>query len=452
MADSLAGLSGFFNRPVTMADIAANQGNALTRAGSFAMPISQNITKYTGLTPQQQGLLALAVGGGAMYAGLAGGAGIGAEAAGAGSVGGATALPAGGMVGTGSLGAGELSMMGGGAGAGTAAGTGAIAGSTAGTTAASTGGILGNISGGQLLGGGLNLAGTIIGGKQAAGAAQQTAAAQLEAARIAAEAQKFRPVGVATRFGESQFGYDAQGNLISAGYQLSPELKAQQDALMGLSGDYLKQYQGAMAATAPMGAGAQTMMGLGQQYLAKTPEEQAALYMEQQRALTAPGQERSMAALQSRLQAQGRGGLAIGGTASGMRAANPELEAYYNAQLQQEREMAARATQGGMDYAKFGAGMLGSGGQMLQSMYGTQQAAYQPYGTALGGAAGLEQLGAQPLELGTAIGARTTAGTAAAGQLLGSGIAGAAQTTQPTRSQSSWADILSGAGKVVSAY
>lgn len=373
------------------------------------------------------GLTALAGAGGAAAAGgaeAAGGAGAGGAAAGGGglvSIPGSTAI----MAPTYAAPAGVVS------------------------TAAEGGGILGSLGGSKAVGGALNLAGTLLGGKQAKQAAEQTAAAQIEAARIAAEAQKFRPVGVTTRFGQSKFGYDAQGNLISAGYELSPELKAQQDALMGLSGDYLKQYQGAIEATAPMGAGAQTMMGLGKQYLAKSPEEQAALYMQQQRALLAGGQERQMADIQARLQAQGRGGLAIGGTSTGLRPSNPELDAYYNALAQQELAMAAQATQGGMEYAKFGAGMLGAGGQMLGSMYGTQQAAYQPYATALGGAAGLEQLGAQPLELGTAIGAKTTAGTAAAGQLLGQGISQAAQTTQETRSQSPWADILAGAGRYV---
>ena len=44
-------------------------------------------------------------------------------------------------------------------------------------------------------------------------AAQTAANAQLQAARLAAEEARFRPVGVTTRFGQSQFGYDPSGRV-----------------------------------------------------------------------------------------------------------------------------------------------------------------------------------------------------------------------------------------------
>jgi hypothetical protein len=65
------------------------------------------------------------------------------------------------------------------------------------------------------------------------GAAETSAKAQLEAARIAAEAAKFRPVGVTTRYGTSNFQFDPSGYLSGAGYTVSPELQAYQDRLQG---------------------------------------------------------------------------------------------------------------------------------------------------------------------------------------------------------------------------
>jgi len=435
----------------------------------------------SGLTPAGYFILTTAaMGGAAALGGSSAAAGSGASAAsGAGATGGAvgttgaTALPAGGMVGTGALSAADASLMGVGSTAlpaGGMVGTGALSaadaslmgvGSTALPAASSGGGGLFSTAanafntggiGNQLVGTGAKLLGGVIQGNAAQDAAQTSASAQIEAARIAADAAKFRPVGVASRFGASKFGYDAQGNLTSAGYQMSPELKAQQDALMGISNQALTQYQGAQAATAPLGQGAQTLFGLGQGYLSTSPQEQAAKYMQEQQALLAPSREREMAALQARLQAQGRGGLAIGGTSSGMMAANPELEAYYNAIRQQDLGLAAKATQGGQQYAAFGAGLLGTGSDLQKAMYGTQTAAYAPYQTALGGAATLESLAQNPMDIGTAIGAKSSTASANAGLLTAQGLANAAQTMQPANAYSPWGTLLSGAGQAIGNY
>ena len=301
------------------------------------------------------------------------------------------------------------------------------------------------LTGSRLLSTGLNLAGQYAQGRAATVAAGDVANAQIQAARIAAEAAKFKPVGVATRFGQSKFGYDASGNLISAGYELSPEAKAQQDALMAMSGQTLGQYQAAPALVAPMGTAAQSMFNLGQGYLATTPQEQAAKYMAEQQALLAPSRERELAALQARLQAQGRMGLATGGTTT-MAPSNPEMEAYYNALRQQDLALAAQATQGGQQYARFGADVIGQGGRTLADMYGVQQAAFLPYQTALGGAQYLESLGQQPMDIGTAIGAKTSTATAQAGQTLLRGQLGAIPYQYEAKAYSPWAGILGGAG------
>jgi len=113
--------------------------------------------------------------------------------------------------------------------------------------------------------------------------------------------------------------------------------------------------------------GAQALTSLGSQYLAQSPQEAAQKYMASQQELLAPSRERSMAQLQNTLFQQGRGGLSVGATgarpsgAAGLGATTPELEAYYNAQAQQDAGLAAQAQQAGQQQASFGAGLLGQG-------------------------------------------------------------------------------------------
>ena len=325
-------------------------------------------------------------------------------------------------------------------------------------TAAGIGGLVDGASGllsggaGSLITAGLNAAGGILSSDQAKDAAQTSANAQIEAAKIAADAAKFRPVGVTTNFGSSKFGFDANGNLSSAGYTLSPELQAQQNQLMATAPGLLSQFTNSQATTAPMGQAANSMMSLGNQYLTTSPQAQAAKYMAEQQALLEPTNQRSLADLQARLQAQGRLGVATGATTDGMNAANPELEAYYNALNMQNRNLAANATQGGMDYAKFGSGMVGSGGDMLNGMYQTQANSYSPYNTALSGAQTIEGLGQNALTMGMNMGSTATAANAASGSLLAQGMNNAAQTMQPANAQSNWGTLLSGAGNALSQY
>ena len=306
-------------------------------------------------------------------------------------------------------------------------------------------------SGGSgLLSGGLTALGGYLQGTAGQDAATKAAAAQIQAAQIAADAAKFRPVGVTTRFGKSNFTKDANGNVIGAGYALTPDVKAQQDQLMAASGGMLNQFTGSQAATAPMGQAAQTMMTLGNNYLATTPEQQAQKYMAEQQALLATGRERDMNQMLTGEFNRGTYGLSTGGTSTGMMGANPRLEALYNAQRQQDLGLAAQATQGGMDYAKFGAGMVGSGGDMLKNMYGTQTASYDPYKTAMGGAQTLEGLGQNAMDLGVNLGKVTS--NAQSGQLLGQGMLGASQTMQQADAYSPWGAMLTGAGNTMQNY
>ena len=336
--------------------------------------------------------------------------------------------------GTGALGAGALGVGStlAGLGGSPVAPAASAAGSIPGYLSTAGGSLLSGLSayGPSLVTGGLNLLGASNTAEKAREAAQTQAAAQVEAARIAAEAAKFRPVGVTTRFGTSQFTTDAQGNVIGAGYTASPEIKAYQDRLSALAASGLTGAEGAAAAYAPLTTGAQSLFNLGQGYIQETPEQQAAAYIAKQQALLDPMQQQQLAQLQTKLQAQGRGGLSVA-QGGNLMATNPELAAYYNALAQSNLTLAAQGQQAGQQQAQFGAGLLGLGSDLMGKYYGGQTAAYAPFATAIDTTTGLENLAQQPMTLGTQIGARTTASAAQAGQLLSQGMLQSAATQAP---------------------
>lgn len=276
-----------------------------------------------------------------------------------------------------------------------------------------------------LIGGGLSLAGGLLGGRSASRAAAASAQAQLEAARIAAEEARFRPVGITTRFGRSTFEYGPEGRVMGAGYEISPELRAYQDRLMGLTGMGLTQAEAAPGLYQPLMAAAPGLFGLGAQYLAESPQEAAQQYMARQQELLAPSRERQLSQLQNRLFQTGREGLAVGATgarpsgAAGLGAASPEMEAYYNALAQQDAQLAAQAQQAGMEQTRFGAGLFGTGADLLRGAYQGQIGALAPFEAYLGQVKGLEALGQQPLDVGINIGAKGMSPTSAQAILAG---------------------------------
>jgi hypothetical protein len=311
------------------------------------------------------------------------------------------------------------------------------------------GGDTGGSLAGRLLSGGLGAIGGALTGNAAVDAAKIKAQSDLATAQTAADAAKFKPYGMTTFAGASNFQKDAQGNVIGANYSAAPWAKAQQDALLGQSNQMLSQYQNAPSQFAPMGAAGQRAMALGNQYLAQDPQAQAMKYMQDQQALLATGRDRDASNMLTGEFNRGTYGLATGATGQ-MGAANPRLEAMYNAQRQQDLGLAAQATQGGMDYAKFGAGMVGTGGDLTRGMYTGQTAAFDPYKTALGGATTIEGLAQQPLTLGADLG-KMNMNSGAAGLLMQGGLS-ANNSTQQANAYSPWGNMLSGAANQVQNY
>ena len=245
-----------------------------------------------------------------------------------------------------------------------------------------------------------------------------------EAARVAAEAQKFKPVGVTTRFGATNYTYDDKGNLATAGYTLTPELKAIQDKLMTGATLSLDEAKKVADLYDPLKKASASLFDLGTSYLAKTPEQVAADYMAKQQDLLAPSRERQLSQLQNTLFQTGRGGLSVGGTGlrpgggQGLRAASPEMEAYYNALAQSDAALAAGAQQAGQQSVLFGKGLLGSGGEFLGKYTAGQTSAYDPFKTLLSTAGAVESMGAGALDVGTALGGRTTTASSNAARTL----------------------------------
>lgn len=274
-----------------------------------------------------------------------------------------------------------------------------------------------------------------MGAKKQASATRDAAQMQADAALKAADMARFRPVGITTGFGSSNFTTDAEGNVVGAGYQLTPELQNIRDRLLSQASAY--DPTAAISLTQPITGAAQSLFGLGSQYLAESPQQAAQNYIAGRQALLGPQRERELAGIRNRLFGTGRTGLATGGTSAGnMAQTNPELAAYYNAVANQDLQLASEADQMAKQDITFGAGLFGTGGQLGATVPQLLSSYYSPLQTQLGLGGSVEQLGQQSLELGSALGGRAATAGAAAGNLLATGGINAGRTmagiTDPT--------------------
>jgi hypothetical protein len=265
--------------------------------------------------------------------------------------------------------------------------------------------MFGGTSGANLLQGGLQTAGGLMQTQASRDAALKAQQDLLAATGSATAGSQFRPVGVTTRFGTSQFNINpATGQLESAGYTAAPEITSAQNRLLGL----------------------------GASYLAQTPEEVAQQYLSKQYELLDPSRQRQLASIRNQAFQTGRGGLSVGSTglrpsgAQGLMGTNPELEAYYNALAQQDAQLAAGAQQAGQQQVLYGAGLFGQAGN-------------------------LENMAQQPFTLGTGLGTSISGAGANAGRL---GLTGASLAagygTSPAATTSPGAYIASGLGSPTS--
>lgn len=235
---------------------------------------------------------------------------------------------------------------------------------------------------------------------------RKQAARQEAAGRAYQSAVQFKPVGTTNAFGTTQYTYNPQGQLETAGYQLNPELSALTQNAIGAAGGTGLQF----ADTATQsGLG---LANLGAQYIATSPQEAAAKYMAEQQALLQPGQDYARSQMNQGLFNTGRGGLSVeqGG---GIGAANPEATAYYNALARQQAEMA-------MNSDLYGRQRVAFGGDLTKQGLGLGVGAYDPMKANLAAAQGVEGMGQNLLGQGLEMGGLRTgaAATGAEGMLL----------------------------------
>jgi hypothetical protein len=277
---------------------------------------------------------------------------------------------------------------------------------------------------GSVVGAAIGASATRSAARKQAEAARYAADAQERAAQLAAEEARFRPVGISTRFGQSQFQYGPEGRLSGASYTTSPEIQALQDRLSALYGDSLGLAEQAVAPS-------QTLFGLGQQYLATTPEQARNQYLQEQYAMLDPIRQREEQRLGASVFGRGRAGLNIGDLGQ------PELAALANARRTQDLQLAAQAEQEARNRINFGTGLFGEAAKL-----GTT--ALSPFQTQFGVSQLLEQAGQQPLDIGAQLGGRTATAGASAGRSLLEGGMQAAQTRLGGQQQQIAANQLAG--------
>jgi len=265
-------------------------------------------------------------------------------------------------------------------------------------------------------------------------AAGTAAEQQRQAGITSANISGFRPVGMTTRFGTSQFTREIDPRtgtpyISSGGYTAAPELANLQNQLFGQFGGSYNQAQNMAGQYAPLSGASQSLFNLGQQYLAQSPDQAAQQYMTSQQNLLAPQREQQLSGLRNQLFQTGRQGLATGGTvAGGRQAANPEMAAYYNAIAQQDLGLAAQAQQAGQQRAQFGASLFGTGAGLLGTQTQGQAGAYAPLQTQLGLSGQVEQMSQMPYQLGLQLGTAQQPGQTAGAQGMLTGALQGANT------------------------
>lgn len=266
--------------------------------------------------------------------------------------------------------------------------------------------------------------GGILGDITGAEETKAAAAAAAEQQRLAAQAAAFRPVGMTTRFGTSQFtrSVDPKTGLpfiSDASYQSAPELQALQNQLFGAFGQGLELGDFTAAQYNPLAGAAQSLFGFGAQQLAESPEAARQRYIQGQQAALAPMQEQTLAGIRNRLFQTGRTGLATGGTAAGgLQATNPEMAAYYNALAQQQAQISAGADAAVQAQQQSAANLFGQGAGLLGTLTSGQTTAYSPLQNLLGLSGQVEGLAQQPFQLGLQVGTSQVPGQTAASGLF----------------------------------
>jgi hypothetical protein len=173
--------------------------------------------------------------------------------------------------------------------------------------------------------------------------------------------------------------------------------------------------------------------------------------MSQQQALLAPSREADLARLQTTNFGRGTGGLGVN-TGTGGAPSNPLAQALFNAQSRQDLELASRADQAGMERARFGAGLFGTGGELLGQVPRLTTAGYGPLEAQLGLLGTTERMGQQPFQLSQDLANQYSQAGARAGQLYMQPQAAAANAYSQYQGYSPLGSALSGVGSALGSF
>lgn len=250
--------------------------------------------------------------------------------------------------------------------------------------------------------------GLISGGKEADAAKGQAEALRAAGLRSSQMAQ-FRPIGLRTGFGSSNFRVNELGQVEEAGYTLDPQLEALRNRFTtGATGYDPTRLQ---QLTEPIYGGAASLFNLGGSYLGANPQEVAAKYISDRQGLLQPSRAAEFGRINARNFATGRGGLGVQ-TGTGGAPSNPALQAYYNSIFQQDKQLAAEADQAAMDRIRFGGDLYGAGGKLASTLPSLFSGSFLPIETQLGLARTVEGMGERPFAMSQEL-ARLQAGAGA---------------------------------------
>ena len=354
----------------------------------------------------------------------------------------------------------------------------------------------------------LSIGGGLISGSKGADAAKGQAEALRAAGLRSSNMAQFRPIGLRTGFGSSNFRVNELGQVEEAGYTLSPELQALRNRFItGATGApraitsqvpqvpegysltdttggprlAVQPRDGFTYAYSPTGerievplttqttyeptqgydptrlqqltepiyGGATSLFNLGGSYLGATPQDVAAKYISDRQSLLQPSRAAEFGRLQARNFATGRGGLGVQ-TGTGGAPANPALQAYYNSIFQQDKALAAEADQAAMERIRFGGELYGAGGKLASGIPSLFSGSFLPIETQLNLAKSIESLGQNPYQMSIDLANAQAGAGARAGQLYLQPQEAAARAYSQYQGYSPLGTALSGLGSSMS--
>jgi len=293
----------------------------------------------------------------------------------------------------------------------------------------------------------LGTIGGLISGGKAADAAKGQAESLRAAGLRSSQMAQFRPIGLRTGFGTSNFRVNDLGQVEEAGYTLNPELEALRNRFTtGATGYDPTRLQ---KLTEPIYGGATSLFNLGGSYLGATPQDVAAKYISDRQSLLQPSRAAEFGRLQARNFATGRGGLGVQ-TGTGGAPSNPALQAYYNSIFQQDRALAAEADKAAMERISFGADLYGAGGKLASTLPSLFSGSFLPISTQLELAKSVEGFGQQPYQMSIDLANAQAGAGARAGQLYLSPQQAAATAYSKYQGYSPLGTAFSGLGSAMS--